>query len=139
MRLIAVSVLIAALPAVAAERKVDPTFLYRSVADAAFAKSDVTTTTCRYKPLFGAGDEAAGIPKGVARYGVMVVEPGGKSATVSRDGEEQLYYVLEGQGAASYRGELTPIRQGDFMYFAPGTEHGAVNDTDAPLRIVVLG
>ena len=25
------------------------------------------------------------------------------------------------------------------MYFAPGTEHGAVNDGDVPLRIVVMG
>ena len=123
----------------AAERQVDPTFLYRNVADVDFHDSDVTTSTCRYKPLFGAGDKAASIPKGVARYGVMVVEPGGKSAEVSYDGEEQLYYVLDGEGAAAYRGELTPIRKGDFMYFAPGTEHGAVNDGDAELRIVVMG
>ncbi len=139
MRLTILFILVSALPAVAAERQVDPTFLHRRVDDVAVVKSDLTTQSCRYKPLFGAGDEAAGLPKGVKRFGVMVVEPGGKSAEVDYDAEEQIYYVLDGKGAASYRGELAPIRKGDFMYFAPGTAHGAVNDSGAPLRIAVMG
>ena len=123
MRPIAISILLAALPAVAAERQVDPTFLYRSVANVAFVESDMTTATCRYKPLFGVGDEAAGIPEGVARYGVIVVEPGGKSATVSYEGEEQLYYVLDGKGAASYRGRIDADPPGRLHVLRP--RHGA--------------
>ncbi len=139
MRLAAVLLLSVSLPAAAAERQVDPTFLYRDIAAAPSARSELTTATCRYQPLFGAGDAASAIPKGVARYGVVTVEPGGRSGTVSYGGEEQIYYVLEGEGAAAYRGEMTPIRKGDFLYFAPGTEHGAVNDSQSRLRIVVMG
>ena len=40
----------------APERRVDPTFLYRSLSDVEAKSSDVTTPSCRYRPLFGDGD-----------------------------------------------------------------------------------
>lgn len=123
----------------AAERPVDPTFLYRNTNKAAFQPSDVSTPTCGYRPLFGEGDEQTSIVKGVARYGEIVVQPGGQCKTVSHEGEEQIYYVLEGAGSVSYRGELAAVRKGDFMYFAPTTEHAAGNPSGEPLRLIVMG
>ena len=40
----------------AADSSVDPTFLYRRLDRVAPVASELTTATCRYKPLFGAGD-----------------------------------------------------------------------------------
>ena len=47
---------LAALPLVASERTVDPTFLHRYVPDIREQKSDIATATCHYKAIFGAGD-----------------------------------------------------------------------------------
>ena len=118
-----------------ADRAVDPTFLYRHLSDVPFEDSDVTTDTCRYRPLFAAG----GVVRGVARYGELSVNPKGKCKTVEYAAEEQIYYVLEGEGEAIYREQLVPIETGDFMYFAPGSQHSASNASSKPLRILVMG
>lgn len=123
----------------AADRPVDPTFLYRELDATAFAASEITTTTCRYRPLFGEGDAETSIVKGVARYGEIVVAPGGECKTVSYNNEEQIYYVLEGGGAVDYRGQRQAVRPGDFLYFAPTTEHAAINPGAVPLRVIVMG
>ncbi len=118
-----------------ADRPVDPTFLYQQLSGAPFEASDLTTDTCRYRPLFAAG----GVVKGVARYGELVVNPKGKCKAVEYPAEEQIYYVLAGKGEAIYREQIVPIEKGDFMYFAPGSEHSASNASSAPLRILVMG
>lgn len=125
--------------AFAAERTVDPTYLHRNLAEVGFVQSDETTATCQYRPLFGAGDAQSSIVKGVARFGELVIAPHGQCEVVSYAAEEQIYFVLEGKGLADYRGKPVPIDKGDFMYFAPTSEHNAANDSDSPLRIVVMG
>jgi len=139
MRTTAVLLILAAAPLLAAERTVDPTFLFRSVESATVAPSDETTATCRYKPLFGKASDTPSVPLGVVRFGVLVISPAGACETVQYQDEEQLYYVLAGDGAVSYRQNLSPVRQGDFMYFAPGTDHHAVNESDDELSVVVMG
>jgi mannose-6-phosphate isomerase-like protein (cupin superfamily) len=128
-----------AAPGMAAERPVDPTFLFRQLSKTPFADSDVTTPTCRYRPLFGEGDSQTSIVKGVARYGEIVVAPGGECKTVSYPNEEQIYYVIEGGGAVDYRGDVSAVKKGDFLYFAPTTEHAARNPSPQPLRLIVMG
>lgn len=124
---------------VAADRPVDPTFLFRQLDSAAFVDSDVTTSTCRYRPLFGEGDSQTSVVKGVARYGEIVVGPGGACKSVSYPDEEQIYFVLEGDGAVDYRGDLQAVTPGDFAYFAPTTEHGVRNPSREPMRLIVMG
>ncbi|MEZ5364117.1 MAG: cupin domain-containing protein [Bryobacterales bacterium] len=128
-----------ALAAPAAERAVDPTFLYRNLADVAFQPSDLTTATCRYRPLFGEGDTETSIVRGVARFGEAVVSPDGQCKSIAYENEEQIFYVLEGEGELHYRGVVTSVRKGDFAYFAPTTEHSASNSSSAPLRLIVMG
>jgi mannose-6-phosphate isomerase-like protein (cupin superfamily) len=53
--------------------------------------------------------------------------------------EEQIFYVLQGSGSVTYRGRPVPVSEGDFMYFAPGSEHSAVNDSGELLRIALMG
>lgn len=69
------------------------------------AKSlDLTTSTAQYKPLFGVADPDQKQLKGIARYGELIVAPGGASEIVSYPAEEQIYYVLEGNGVLLYDG-----------------------------------
>ena len=131
--------LLTAAAAFAADRPVDPTFLYRDLAEVAHGPSDLTTPTCRYRPLFGEGDAQTSIVKGVARFGELTVDPKGQCKSVSYENEEQIFYVVEGEGEIVYRGEITPVRKGDFAYFAPTSEHGAANNSASPLRLIVMG
>ena len=49
------------------DRKIDPTFLHRSLPTARGAASDITTSSCHYKPLFGVGDADSPPTSGIAR------------------------------------------------------------------------
>jgi len=123
----------------AAERKVDPTFLYRALADVDPKPSDVTSSTCSFKPFFGAGDSEDSIVRGVVRYGVMTVAANGRSTVVNYPEEEQVYFVLEGQGTLLYGNEEVPIRGEDFAYLPPGVDHAVANPFDQPVEVIVMG
>ncbi len=133
------AVLLSASCLMGAERTVDPTFLHRSVPEVQAAPSALTTETCRYKPLFGEGDAAPRIVKGVARFGEVTVEAKGACAPVSLAHEEQAYFVLEGGGTVTYDGRDYPIRKDDFMYFPPGIEHALSNPAASASRVIVMG
>jgi mannose-6-phosphate isomerase-like protein (cupin superfamily) len=122
-----------------AGRKVDPTFLYRALAEASAQPSDLTTESCRYKPLFGAGDADLGIVRGVVRYGEMIVDPGGRSELVNYLKEEQVYFILQGEGMLAYGDEKIPIQREDFVYLPPGVKHGVLNPSGQTLRVIVIG
>jgi mannose-6-phosphate isomerase-like protein (cupin superfamily) len=123
----------------AEERKVDPTFLHRFVPDLHEKASELTTTACHYRPIFGEGDSDARILRGISRYGEATVDPGGASAQVSYAAEEEVYVVLEGAGELLYGEESVPIKRHDFMYLPPGVRHGLRNPSNQPIRLVVMG
>lgn len=129
--------LLAVLPLAAANRTVDPTFLHRFLPDVREQKSDITTPTCHYKPLFGAGDSQARVPRGVARFGEIDIDAGGSCEAASYPAEEQAYVVLDGAGSLDYAGEKLGLRKHDFLYLAPGTKHAAASTTGA--HILVMG
>src|SRR5437016_3442106 len=96
----------------------DPTFLRRSVNGIEPRPDDLTATGARaasYKPIFGIGDPDARQLKGIARYGELTVGPDGCSATVSYPAEEQIYYVISGNGTLLYSDQKAAIRPNDFM------------------------
>src|SRR5437868_3233726 len=108
---IAVTCLVCTLASTASdtsERKVDPTFLRRHIPDVAAKAADISTNTCRYKPLFGEGDTDAKLLQGVKRFGQATVASRGACAAVSYSDEEQVYVVTEGTGEIDYGGEKTP-------------------------------
>jgi mannose-6-phosphate isomerase-like protein (cupin superfamily) len=122
------------------DRLPDPTWLHRSVTEVKQQPSDLTTSTCRYRPVFGAGDSESRIPRGIVRYGELTVDPKGASGIVSYPGEEQIYFVLEGDGLLQYGGETAPIRRDDFMYLPPGVRHGVSNPAESrPCRLMIMG
>jgi len=129
--------LLAALPIAAAERTVDPTFLHRYLPDVHEQKSDITTPTCHYKPLFGTGDSQAKVPRGVARFGEIEISAGGNCAAASYAAEEQAYVVVDGSGSLDYASEKLAIRKHDFFYLPPGVRLAMASSTGA--HILVMG
>jgi mannose-6-phosphate isomerase-like protein (cupin superfamily) len=118
------------LSLLAADRAIDPTWLRRNVSEAAATGP----SDCKYKPLFGAGDRDAGVPRSVTRYGEVSVTNGRCEA---RDfpNEEQLYFVLEGAGALQYGTKEVPVKTGDFLYVGPGVARGLTGN----LKAAVMG
>jgi len=128
---------LAVLPMAAAERTIDPTFLHRYLPDVSEQKSDITTSSCHYKPLFGAGDSQARVPRGVARFGEIDIDAGGNCEAVTYPAEEQAYVVLDGGGNLDYAGETLAVRKHDFLYLPPGVRHAMASATG--VRVIVMG
>jgi mannose-6-phosphate isomerase-like protein (cupin superfamily) len=126
-------------PAVASERTVDPSFLRASLGELAEKASDLSTSTCHYRPIFGEGAPGTSIVKSVARFGEMLVDPGGESRPVEYPREEQLYLILEGKGTLTYGSERVSLRSNDFAYLPPGIRHGLSAPSDSRCRVLVVG
>jgi mannose-6-phosphate isomerase-like protein (cupin superfamily) len=128
------SITIAGACAVAAE----PAFLRRSVAEIHEQSIDLSTATAHYRPIFGVGDPNAQNVQGVVRFGELTVEPGGSSKTVSYKDAEGVLFILAGSGTLNYGQEKVPVKQNDFAYLPVGTEHGVSNQSQEPLRLLVM-
>jgi len=133
---ISIVLLMSILPsAIAAE----PTFLQRSLSEIEEQSVDFSTDTAHYKPMFGIADPNSQIVKGVARFGELIVDPGGSSKIVSYPKEEQIYFILDGTGILHYGQEKVPVSKNDFLYLPVGVEHGISNPREKPLRLIVMG
>jgi len=117
----------------------DPTYLRRYLPDVQAKASDLTTKTAQFKPLFGLGDADIRQVKGVARYGELTVAPDGSSELVSYPTEEQIYYILDGNGVLLYEDQKVPVKKNDFMYLPVGIKHGLANTSKTPVRVMVMG
>jgi uncharacterized cupin superfamily protein len=55
-------------------------------------------------------------------------------------GNEEMFFVLEGEGSVRIDGETHRIRKGDFISLPPGKDsaHQIVNDSQAPLRYLAV-
>lgn len=123
----------------AQDRTVDPTWLHRFVPRLSETKGDLSSPTCHYKPIFGAGDTDNRILRSVSHFGEVAIEAKGTCQNVLYDREEEIYFVLEGTGLLQYGDETHPVRANDFTYLAPGVKHGLANHSGRPLRVLVMG
>jgi mannose-6-phosphate isomerase-like protein (cupin superfamily) len=123
----------------AQERKVDPTWLHRYLPHLSETKSDLSSATCHYKPIFGAGDTDTRILRGVSRFAEVSVDAQGKCQNVSYDREEEIDFVLQGTGTLQYGDETHPLRANDFVYLAPGSKHSIANNSSQALRVLIMG
>jgi mannose-6-phosphate isomerase-like protein (cupin superfamily) len=129
----------AAAHAAETDRKIDPTFLHRNTGAAQETAADITTASCHYKPLFGAGDADAAATSGVARFGEVVIDPKGSCTPVSAADEDQIYVVLQGNGRADYRAEQVGLAKEDFLYIPATVPHALRNDGAGPLTALIMG
>jgi mannose-6-phosphate isomerase-like protein (cupin superfamily) len=123
----------------AQERTVDATWLHRFVPRVSESKADLSSPTCHYKAIFGAGDADNRILRSVSHFGEVMLESQGNCQSVLYDHEEEIYFVLEGTGVLQYGDETHPLRANDFTYLAPGVKHGLANSSGRPLRVLVMG
>ena len=123
----------------AQDRTVDPTWLHRFVPRVSESKADLSSPTCHYKPIFGAGNGDNRILRSVSHFGEVTLDAHGNCQSVLYDREEEIYFVLEGTGVLQYGDEAHPLRANDFTYLAPGVKHGLANNSARPLRVLVMG
>lgn len=117
----------------------DPAFLKRSVWQIQKQPIDLSSATAHYKPIFGIADPNVGDVKGIVRFGELTVEPAGSSKMASYEDTEGVFFILAGSGVLRYGQENVPIKQNDFVYLPVGVEHGISNQSERPLRLLVMG
>jgi mannose-6-phosphate isomerase-like protein (cupin superfamily) len=122
-----------------ADRKIDPTFLHRSVGAVHDVATDVTTASCHYKPLFGAGDADALPASGVALFGELVIDPKGSCKPANYLDQDQILVVLQGSGKLGYGAEQVTLAKEDFLYVPATVTHDLRNDGVSPLTVAVMG
>jgi mannose-6-phosphate isomerase-like protein (cupin superfamily) len=123
----------------AQDRTVDPTWLYRSLPGLHETNSDLSTSTCHYKPMFGTGDSDNRILRSVARFGEVTIDARGNCQGVLYDREEDIYFVLQGKGTLKSGENASPLRGNDFTYLPPGGKYTLANDSADELRILIMG
>jgi len=123
----------------AQDRTVDATWLHRSLPRLNETNADLSSPTCHYKPIFGAGDQDNRILISVSRLAEVTVEAHGSCQSVLYDREEEIYFVLQGTSILQYGAERAPLRANDFTYLPPGVKHGFANNSAEPLRVLVMG
>ena len=140
-RALIVSLLIVVVPTVLFASEQEQLFLLRHVPTVWEKPDDLTrgAKTAFYKPIFGQGDKQADLLNGVVRFGELLVEGGGRSSVVSYHSEEQIYFILAGEGKLIYGEEQVRIRKNDFIYLPIGVGHGVINDSELPIRLLVMG
>jgi mannose-6-phosphate isomerase-like protein (cupin superfamily) len=121
----------------AQERKVEPTWLYRDVSALHEFHTDLTTSSCHYTAIFGEGDAEPHLPRSIARFGELTVDPHGGCQATQYPRQEELYFVLEGSGVLQYGDESHPLIKNDFTYIPPTVRHSVSNPSAQQLRLVV--
>ncbi|HEY2007617.1 MAG TPA: cupin domain-containing protein [Rhizomicrobium sp.] len=121
------------------DRKIDPTFLHRSIDAVHEVATDITTASCHYKPLFGTGDGDALPASGIVRFGELVIDPKGSCKPANHTDEDQILVVLSGGGKLDYGAERLDLAKEDFLYVPATVAHVLHNDGAAPLTVAVMG
>ena len=98
--------------------------------------SDLDVIDFYWNIVSGVGDRQASQLKGIARYGELTVETDGTTAVVSYPAEEQLYYILDGEGTLLYEDQKAPVKKDDFMYLPINVKHGMANTSNRPVRLL---
>jgi len=122
----------------AQDQKVDPTWLHRHVPSLPEHAASFAAGTCHYKPIFGEGDADNRSLRSVNRFGQATVDAHGSCQSALYDREEEIYFVLEGNGALHYSEHVYPMRANDFTYLPPGVKHSIQNSSEKALRVLIM-
>ncbi len=74
-------------------------------------------------------------------FNVVDIEPGGEmpAHNEAESGQEEVFIVLEGEGTIVAGDDEHPGKPGTFVRYAPETHRTIRNDSDAPVRALVIG
>ena len=62
--------------------------------------------------------------------------PSGVIGNHMHEGEEEIYYIIEGNGIIQDNGVEIPIGKGDVIYTKSGESHGMINTGTEPLKFI---
>src|SRR5437867_3392777 len=74
-------------------------------------------------------------------FNVTVVSPGKRAFPYhAHRGNEEMFFILEGEGSVRIDGAVHRIRRGDFISLPPGrnSAHQVINDSKSPLRYLAV-
>jgi uncharacterized cupin superfamily protein len=74
-------------------------------------------------------------------FNITVIPPGKKAFPYhAHRGNEEMFFILEGEGSIRIDGATHRIRKGDFVSLPPGRDsaHQIINDSQAPLRYLAV-
>jgi mannose-6-phosphate isomerase-like protein (cupin superfamily) len=69
-------------------------------------------------------------------FGIIEIAPGRVLEEHIHDGEDDAFYILEGEMTFTFGEETAAAPPGTFVLVPPGVQHGFRNDTDAPVRML---
>jgi mannose-6-phosphate isomerase-like protein (cupin superfamily) len=118
--------------------KVEPTWLHRYVPDLPTV-ADPASATCQRKSIFREGDAEGRAMMSVTRFQEVTINSRGNCPDAKYGREEEIYFVLSGNGVLHYGGQTYSMRANDFTYLPPRVQHSIANDSDQPLRLLVMG
>ena len=121
----------------AQERKVAPTWLHRYLPDLSERRTDFSSSSCHYTPVFGDGDTESHALESVARFGDIRVDSPGACEPLEYPRQEELYFVLSGSGVLHYGEETHAMRKDDFAYVSPAVRHSLSSSSEQPFRVVI--
>ena len=73
--------------------------------------------------------------------GKTVIPPGKRAFPYhAHRGNEEMFFILDGEGSVRIAGAIHRIRKGDFISLTPGRDsaHQIINDSKAPLRYLAV-
>jgi quercetin dioxygenase-like cupin family protein len=73
-----------------------------------------------------------------AQLDLYCVAPGQAQRPHTHEGQDKIYYVLEGTGRFAVGGAEERLTAGEAVVAAAGAEHGLVNDGNEPLLVLVV-
>ena len=68
----------------------------------------------------------------------MVLAPGNSVGDHTHEGDNEIYYILKGNGLYNDNGTIVRVYPGDTTICNDGEMHGLVNDTDEPIEFIAL-
>ena len=77
--------------------------------------------------------------KAMTGFWQTIVNPNITLPPHSHEDEEQIYFILEGNGIIMVGEERKRVRKGDAIYLPAGISHGFINDSDKPCLILAVG
>lgn len=103
----------------------------------------VSTVKVSHGDKFEAELAPAGREVGSKKLGFNVTTiPAGKCSFPyhAHRANEEMFFILEGEGSVRIAGETHKIRKGDFVSLPPGKDsaHQIINDSKAPLRFLAV-
>lgn len=73
-----------------------------------------------------------------AQLDLYCLGPGQAQQAHTHDDQDKIYFVLDGRGRFTLGGQELTAEAGEAVVAAAGVPHGVVNDSGAPLSVLVI-